>query len=584
MPVTFAAPHVLWALVVLPALALLEWRAVGRARRAALLVAGERPGNALLAQRRPRERVEGLALRLAALALLVVGAAGPEWGREVVRRASRGSDLVFVIDISQSMDARDVAPSRLEEARREALALLDRAGGSRIAVLVFAGDAVRLCPLTQDRNATRLVLQTLSTSLVSTPGTDLGQALRTALRLLPAGRREEQGIVLWTDGEDLEGGMGPALAEARASGVRVFAVGVGTPAGDVIPVANDAGIATDVKRDETGQIVRSRLDEGMLRDLARSTRGAYFAASQPGGQLGGLVAAMGSLAQARRGARLVERPVARFGWFAFAAALLLLAEGARARRRDDRAARARAVARVAAACLAGAALAGPARTASAQSAWARGDAAFRAGAWTRAESLYAQRARHGAPAPVQVNLATARARLGRAGADRELSHLTAQPGRAGQAAGYNLGTLYGERKDYDRALGELRRALERDPNDADARWNYELLARERDKAQANSARQPKAQQPSPPQPQPSSPGARGGAGGQPPPSPGANAPRGQAAPSPSTGTTRGSAGVAPGMSREQAEKLLGSLEELERLEKQRARQGRAMRERKGKDW
>src|SRR5206468_3195568 len=158
----------------------------------------------------------GIALRAAAFALLVLGAAGPEWGRELVRRSAVGSDVVLLMDVSASMDVRDVPPSRLEEARREALAVLDRLTGSRVAVVAFAGDAI----------------------------------------------------------EDL----------AR-SGFRVLAVGAGTPAGDVVPALDDQGRAVDVKRDESGGPVRSRLDEDLLRRLARRTRGAYFAASRPGGEL-----------------------------------------------------------------------------------------------------------------------------------------------------------------------------------------------------------------------------------------------------------------------------------------------------------
>lgn len=226
---------------------------------------------------------------------------------------------------------------------------------------------------------------------------------------------------------------------------------------------------------------------------------------------------------------------------------------------------------------------GPA--ARAQSAWARGDRAFRAGDWARAETLYAQRAKRGGPGPVRVNLATARAHAGRrARAEQDLGRLTALPGAPGQMAGYNLGTLLGERRDYDRALGELRRALERDPDDADARWNYELLKQQRERDSPSAAKKPEnqAQRPSPGQqgasgPQGANPGQQAqqgqGAAGNPSPQPSPGAPPPQAVP-----------GGSPGMTRQQAEQLLGSLQELERLEKQRAHRAHATQERKGRDW
>jgi Ca-activated chloride channel family protein len=556
---------------------------VQRAARAARLLVGPRQPNALLAEQLPRERVIGMGLRLGAVTLLLLGASGPQWGHETVRRQSRGSDLVFAIDVSRSMDARDVSPSRLDEARREAMGLLDRVEGSRVGVLVFAGDAVRLCPLTLDHDAARLVLQTLSTSSVSMPGTDLGRALGSAAQMLPAGRRDEQGIVLWTDGEDLEGHAEQALTKMRAAGTRVFAVGVGTPAGEVIPEVDETGRVVDVHRDENGNVVRSQLGEKFLRELASATRGAYFPASRPGGELGRLALAMGSLARSQRGARLMERPVARFTWFALLAALLLIADQARWRRTAAglRLHRPGAVKRGAAAAAAWFALgllgAAPSR---AETDWARGDRAFRAGQWARAESLYARRAGHNAPVPVLVDLATARARQGKENAPRDLSRLTAQPGMAGQAAGYNLGTLYGEQHDPEHAIPELRRALERNPNDADARWNYELMMRAQQE-QKKQQEKPKQDEKQKPKPNPSQPNQPGQGQGQPPPQPSPQQPQG--APS-NVQPQSAQPGGAPGMTKDQAEKLLGSLEELERLEKQKAKQVHVMRERKGKDW
>ncbi|HEY6193744.1 MAG TPA: VWA domain-containing protein, partial [Candidatus Eisenbacteria bacterium] len=309
---TFEHPGWLAWLMLLVPLALIEWRAALRAERSIKLLFGARPLPGLIIQRPPGRRIGLLALRLAAVALLGVGAAGPQWGREAVRRQSQGSDIAFVVDVSASMQTRDVPPSRMEEARREAEALLERLQGSRVGVVAFAGDAVRLCPLTLDQAAVRLTLETIGPGTVSEPGTDLGRALRTGLKLLPAGRRDEQAMVLWTDGEDLEGHAREAIDDVRRAGLRVFVVGVGTPAGDVIPMLDVAGVTVDVKRDEHGGIVRSRLDEGLLRDLGRASRGNYFSAGRSGGELVRLASSLGSLARSRRGTRLVERPVARF--------------------------------------------------------------------------------------------------------------------------------------------------------------------------------------------------------------------------------------------------------------------------------
>src|SRR5215831_5908907 len=330
---SFEHPFRLLGLLLLLPLALLEWRALGRADRAVKLLLGTRPLPGLLLQLLPRQRTTALALRLSAVALLGLGAAGPQWGREAVRRQSQGSDVVFVVDVSASMETKDVPPSRMEEARRDAEALLGHLAGNRVGVVAFAGDAVRLCPLTLDQAAVRLTLETIGPGTVSEPGTDLGKALRAGLKLLPAGRRDEQAMVVWTDGEDLEGHAREALSEVRNAGLRVLTVGVGTQAGDVIPISDVAGVTVDMKRDEKGEVVRSRLDESLLRDIARATHGSYFSGSRSGGELVRLASALGSLARSRQGTRLVERPVARFPLCALLAAGALLAFLAAPKRR-----------------------------------------------------------------------------------------------------------------------------------------------------------------------------------------------------------------------------------------------------------
>jgi hypothetical protein len=319
--------------------------------------------------------------------------------------------------------------------------------------------------------------------------------------------------------------------------------------------------------------VRSRLDEPLLRTIARRTRGAYFAASRPGGELPVLIAALGSLGHAAHGARLVERPVARFRQFAALAALLLALElGLRRARRTGRAVPANGAGRgaLAAALLVLPILAAGPRVAGAQSAWARGDRAFRAGRFADAESLYARRLGSRGPDAVRVNRATAHALGGDPGtAARDLAQLAAQPGAVGLTAGYNAGTLDGQKRDYDTALRELRSVIERDPRDADARWNYEFLLRQK------SA-------PHPPPPKRSS----GGGGG------GASAPA-PSAPSPTPGPGAAAPEPAPpqmppphtgAMTRAQAERLLDALSDQERLDRQAQARARPGRPKNPRDW
>jgi len=374
--------------------------------------------------------------------------------------------------------------------------------------------------------------------------------------------------VLWTDGEDLERGAGRALEDVTQSGVRVFAVGVGTPAGSPVPVLDERGRAVDVKRDPGGGAVISRLDEGLMRMIARRTRGAYFSAARPGGELPRLLASLGGLARSARGTRLTDRPVARFRLFAAIAALLLALDLARVRRRRQAEAETGAplTAERAAAVVVAALLLLRPSPASAQSDWARGDRAFRAGSWAAAESLYARRLARGGPEEVRVNLETARVRRG----DLErglagLATLALRPTRAGGAAAYNFGTVLGERGEYDRALAALRDALKRDPEDQDARWNYEVLLRRR-----QEQKQP------PPKP-------KSGGGGGPQPQSGQAPPQPQQLPAPEP-TRPMALGPRGSMSRSQAERLLDALADLERSQRERNRHARVPEPKKEKDW
>jgi tetratricopeptide (TPR) repeat protein len=353
----------------------------------------------------------------------------------------------------------------------------------------------------------------------------------------------------------------------------------------VVPVLDDQGRAVDIKKDENGAAVRSRLDADLLRTLARRTGGSYFEAARPGGELPRLLASLTRLARAAHGSRLIEQPVARFPFFAGLATLLLALELTLPRRRGRKGGageapapeRARDLKAAAAAVLIAplAALTLLPSSAHAQSAWAKGDRAFQAQRYAEAESLYSLRLRRRAPDDVRVNRATARALRGETETGiPELEHLAKGEKRSGLAAGYNLGTVQGGQKQYAPALQALRQVLEKDPNDQDARWNYEVLAH-RQEMEKQKKNQPPQQKQS------------GGGGGQqnqnPQPSPSNQMPQ---APQPQAGNQQQEQQPSGGstMDRAQAERLLGALEEMERAEQERQRRVSVKRDKRGKDW
>jgi Ca-activated chloride channel family protein len=522
-------------------------------------------------------------LRVLGLLALVVAAAAPRWGEEVVRVSAEGSDLVLVFDTSKSMDARDVPPTRLEEAKREGLALLDALAGDRVGVVAFAGDAVALSPLTLDRSAARLLIESLHTDVVSTPGSDLGRGLRTALRLLPDGESGQQGIVLFTDGEDTEAGLGEGTAAIQRRNVRVFAVGVGTPAGETIPVLDVRGRQVGVKTDASGQPVVSRLDANALREVARRTRGQFLSAQHPGGELARLKAAVASLGRGKREGRLGSRPVERFPLFALLAWLLFVASWLLPERRSilpRRLTRRRAARAAAFAALVGGGLLftpGPARAAHPL---VEGNRLYAAGDFRGAIRVY-QEGLKKAPgdAALLANLGAALYRTNDwKGAEEAFARAQAAATRnpdVGARAGQGRGNALFRQERYREALDAYRSALEARPGDADARFNYELTLRKL-KPEEERPQEP------PPDPNQAGQGGGGGGGGASPPQPPPNAP-----PRPAPGTSAPSAPGREGpgqLSRAEAERLLDALQNDERQARAQQRRSRGGETPREKDW
>jgi Ca-activated chloride channel homolog len=272
---SLGAPEVLPWLALVPGLALFFLWTARRDRRA-LARLGDPASLPRLAATVDRRR------RRAKRALVLVGATGgllalaaPRWGTTWEEVQHRGIDLVVVADVSRSMLARDGGAgsdlSRLERARREAQNLLRSTRGDRLALVAFAGQAVLECPLTFDHGALELFLQSLDPDLVSAQGSDLGAGIRLALEAFEGdGSPTSRAILLLSDGEDHGGRALEAAEEARSRGIKIFALGIGTPAGS--PLWNARG---ELRRDERGEVIVSRLAEGDLQRLAELTQGHY---------------------------------------------------------------------------------------------------------------------------------------------------------------------------------------------------------------------------------------------------------------------------------------------------------------------
>lgn len=271
----FAEPQWLWLAVLGPLLLLGLQRYSARIRRRQLAqIAAPEFVQALTRSHSPWRRALKEALQVAAVAGIGLALARPQWGEQPITGHMLGQDTLFILDCSQSMLASDVAPSRLQRAKLAIQEFVQRQGRGRVGLVAFAGQPFLQCPLTFDYGAFQDALAAVDERIIPVPGTDLGRALDEAYRATDKKRRPKI-VVLLTDGEDLEKGGVKVAEELSKEGLVVYALGVGTPAGAEIMVMNAQG-RRELVRDRKGEVVRSRLDETTLREIAQATHGAYY--------------------------------------------------------------------------------------------------------------------------------------------------------------------------------------------------------------------------------------------------------------------------------------------------------------------
>ena len=259
------------------------------------------------------------------LALLGIALAQPQCGShtEIVKR--QGIDLVVALDASKSMLARDVEPDRLARAKLELTTLLDELKGDRVGLVAFAGEAHVQCPLTSDYSAAKLFLRAVDPQQMPQGGTNVGDALRLAAKMLETSDRgaADRVVVLLSDGEDLEGGALAAAKQLAESGIRLFTVGIGSEAGEPIPRYDRRGNFLDFQKDRHGETIVTRLDAAGLRGLAEATDGAYF--HQPRGvAIGEVVSRVDRMKKAELESRVSVRYEEQFQAFALPGMLLWL--------------------------------------------------------------------------------------------------------------------------------------------------------------------------------------------------------------------------------------------------------------------
>lgn len=281
----FGQPLILYLYILVAGLVVLLWWA-GRQRRKLFSTWGDLSLLERLTQTiNLKSRRWKSVLLITGAGLLVFAAARPQYGQRLTYVKREGIDLLVAVDVSASMLAEDVKPNRLELARRDVAGLINRLQGDRIGLLAFAGVAFVQCPLTLDYGAAKLFLDVLNPNLIPEPGTAIGEAIRTAQQAFVQKERKYKVLILITDGEDHDTDPIGAAKEAAREGIRIYTIGMGSSDGEPIPLRGPNGQLIGYKKDESGQVVVSRLDETTLQKIALETNGKYYRGTTGGLEL-----------------------------------------------------------------------------------------------------------------------------------------------------------------------------------------------------------------------------------------------------------------------------------------------------------
>jgi Ca-activated chloride channel homolog len=331
--IRFDHPELLWLLILIPLWIAGWWIALRLRRRASVLFVGD-PLLERIAKTLSWPRVRAKAvLWILAWALIVVGAAGLQVGTKTEEVKHEGIDVVLAVDVSNSMLSQDIPPSRLESAKQEILKFIGGLKGDRIGIVAFAGTAIEHCPLTTDYGAAKLLVRILQPDMVPEQGTALSDAIRASAKAFNLPDVKSRVLVIFTDGEDNEEGAIDAAKSAAKDGIKIYAIGMGTPQGGPIPIKDNRGKDAGFKRDQNGAVIVSRLNDLLLERLADAGGGKYVRASRSGQELEAIWSDISAMQKVEFGKKQFTGFEDRFQFLIFPALLLLIGEFFLAERR-----------------------------------------------------------------------------------------------------------------------------------------------------------------------------------------------------------------------------------------------------------
>lgn len=320
----FEHPDMLYWLILIPALIIIYILVRLWQDRTFKRFADVKMREYLIPQRSGRRGVFKFIIFLLMVACLILGLANLQSGSKMEEVKREGIDLYIAVDVSNSMNAQDIVPSRLDRSKQAINKLISDLQGDRIGVIVFADKAFVQLPITTDYGAAKMFLSSVSTNSVASQGTAIGEAINLAVKSFADDERSKA-IVIISDGEDHENDAAmEAAREAAKKGVRIYTIGMGLPDGAPIPEYGQGGRMTGYKKDRNGNTIITKLDEDMLRRIAEAGGGMYVRANNSNVGLEKIYDDISKMDKTEIETQVFTDYEDQFQWFVGAAILLLL--------------------------------------------------------------------------------------------------------------------------------------------------------------------------------------------------------------------------------------------------------------------
>ena len=265
-----------------------------------------------------------LVVLLLALVGLILGLVNPKIGTKMETVKREGIDIVFAMDMSKSMLAEDVAPSRLEKSKQIVSQIINQLGNDRIGIVAYAGSSFPVLPITTDYSVAKMFLQSMNTDIVSSQGTSLDEAIKLSATYFDEKSKTSKLLIMISDGEDHSEGAEDAAEEANKLGMKIITIGVGTEKGSTIPLRVN-GVVESFKRDNNNEVVITKLNKEGLTTIAKATKGGYVDGNNTKAVLDYVKNALDNIQKTEFESTQMADFQSQFQWFlGFAFALLLL--------------------------------------------------------------------------------------------------------------------------------------------------------------------------------------------------------------------------------------------------------------------